>query len=128
MSLKTLLAGFRSPRLFEPRMPDVSQPPDLAEIVARARAILACAERKVAILTPDRNLRIVTAPAPGSMSPVHVDPVRRIFPGSQLNITVVSFTAADALAKNDAQCIPMLGILAGLAYVGHNVLVFEGHP
>ncbi len=108
-------------------MPNVSEPDDLREIVARARAILGCAERKVAILTPERNLRIVFAPPAGSMSQEHVDPVRRIFPGSQLNITVVSFTASDALEKNDARCIPMLGTLAGLAYVGHSVLVFEGH-
>jgi hypothetical protein len=128
MSLRSLLAGLRAPHLFEPHMPNVSEPLDLRDIAARARAILACAERKVAILTPDRNLRIVPAPPAGSMSQEHVDPVRRIFPGTELNITVVSFTALQALEKNDAQCIPMLGILAGLAYVGHKVLVFEGHP
>jgi hypothetical protein len=45
-----------------------------------------------------------------------------------LNITFVGYTQLEALMKDKAKCIPQLGQLLGFAYLGHNVIVFEGHP
>lgn len=43
------------------------------------------------------------------------------------NVAVISYTLLEPLQRDKAKCIPMLGQLLGLAYTGHNVIVFEGH-
>jgi hypothetical protein len=63
------------------------------------------------------------------MSPQHVQAIEKIAPaGSPLNIAVIAFTQLDALMEKEQQAIPFLGYLLGLSYVGHTVVVFEGHP
>jgi hypothetical protein len=121
---------------FAPYMPEVDTPikgevfakarTDIANAGAKER--LAPAQRCIGILTPGRLLMIVNAPMPGSVPDQFVAQVKALLPSDKpLNITAISFTALDPLMKDKAKCIPMLGQLLGFAYVGHNVLVFEGH-
>jgi hypothetical protein len=122
---------------FEPHMPDVDVPADIASVFAKARTDVANAgvkerlapgQHKIGILTPGRLLMIVNAPKPGSVPDQFIAQVKALLPSDKpLNITAIGFNALDALMNDKAKCIPMLGQLLGFAYVGHNVLVFEGH-
>jgi hypothetical protein len=51
-------------------------------------------------------------------------------PDPPLKISVVSYTLIEAFTQDETKtkCIPFLGFLIGFAYIGHNVVVFEGHP
>jgi len=121
---------------FAPYMPEVDIPVN-AGVFAKARTDIANAGAKerlapgqhcLGILTPGRLLMIVNAPMPGSVPDQFVAQVKALLPSDRpLNITAIGFTALDPLMKDKAKCIPMLGQLLGFAYVGHNVLVFEGH-
>src|SRR5262249_27234646 len=62
-----------------------------------------------------------------------VESIRAIVPEEQpQNITSIAYTdvvsrgAFDASKVNDL--IPFTGYLLGMAFLGHNVVVFEGHP
>jgi hypothetical protein len=41
---------------------------------------------------------------------------------------VIAFTQLDSLMKMEQKAIPFFGYLLGLSYIGHPVVVFEGHP
>lgn len=121
---------------FAPYMPEVDIPVN-AGVFAKARTDIANAGAKerlapgqhcLGILTPGRLLMIVNAPMPGSVPDQFVAQVKALLASDKpLNITAIGFTALEPLMKDKAKCIPMLGQLLGFAYVGHNVLVFEGH-
>jgi hypothetical protein len=123
---------------FEPHMPAVDVPAELPAVFAKARndianagekERLAAGQRCLGILTPGRLLMIVSAPRPGTVPEQFAAQVKALLPAEKpLNITAVSFTALDPLMRDKTKCIPMLGQLLGFAYVGHNVVVFEGHP
>ena len=123
---------------FEPHMPAVDIPPDMAAVFAKARKDLANAgekerlapgQRAIGILTPGRLLMLVSTPKPGTVPDQFVAQVKALLPcDGPLNITAISFTALDPLLRDKSKCIPMLGQLLGFGYVGHNVIVFEGHP
>jgi hypothetical protein len=133
-----------SPRpsdIFEPHMPGVSVLPDMDALFRSARARLreeelapqtgAQGQRAVAIVTPEREIKFEMSPPRGSMPDEAVEPMRRLLPPERpLDISVVSYTLTEALAqdKTRLECIPFLGYLAGFGYIGHNVVVFEGHP
>jgi hypothetical protein len=122
---------------FQPCIPEVDVPIN-PTVFARARTDIANAgskerlapgQRCIGIMTPGRLLMIVGAPLPGTVPEQFVAQVKSLLPSSKpLNITAISFTALEPLMKDKANCIPMLSQLLGFAYVGHNVLVFEGHP
>ena len=128
MSLRFPLGWLSPTDLFKPHLPCVNHPSNLVGFLAGLRTKLAWSERYVAILTPDGAATLIPTPKAGTMPEVQVEPMRRLFSASQLNITVISYTELEAIRKDAARCIPMLGTLVGLAYVGHRVLVFEGHP
>ena len=121
---------------FKPYMPEVdissnstvfaSARTDIARAGTKER--LAPGQRCIGIMTPGRLLMFVGAPIPGTVPAEFVAQVKALLPAEKpLNITAISFTALDSLMRDKAKCIPMLGQLLGFAYVGHNVLVFEGH-
>lgn len=126
------------PSPFEPHMPAVDVPADIAAVFVKARKDIANAGAKerlapgqhcIGILTPGRLLMFVSAPKPGSVPDQFVAQVKALLPSDKpLKITAISFTALDPMMRDKTKCIPMLGQLLGFAYVGHNVLVFEGHP
>src|SRR5205807_1802709 len=83
----------------------------------------------VGVATPGRMVMLLPAPKPGTVSPEHVAQARQLIPSDQpLRITVVGYTQLEPLQQDKARCLPALGQLLGLAYLGHSVLVFEGHP
>lgn len=133
-----------SPRpadIFEPHMPEVDVLSNMDELFAAARATLegegppietlAEGGRAVAIVTPGRIFIFAPCPPPGSMEDEKVREMRRLMPPQgERNVAVVSYTMLDALMQDETKtkCIPFLGILMAYAYVGYNVVVFEGHP
>jgi hypothetical protein len=119
-----------TPNLFEPRMPAVDVLPDMPGLFAKARIEIASGrERRVGFVTPGRMIMLQPAPRPGSIAKEFVAQVSRLLPSVKpLNITFIGYTQLQALMQDKAKCIPQLGQLLGFAYLGHNVLVFEGHP
>jgi hypothetical protein len=87
-------------------------------------------QRHVAIITPGRMIMLAPAPTPNSKSENELTPIRKLLPsGMPLQITAISYTKLEALTKDTSKtkCIPFLGFLLAFAYLGHNVMVFEGH-
>jgi hypothetical protein len=132
------LFGRRAPNL---RMPEVEESLDAEEIFDNARKAAAGegerppggpGQRYVVIVTPGRSLGYQLCPPPGSMPKGQVAQVEGIIPPTpKRNIAVIGYTefgsaTPDIRAINAA--IPFFGILAGIAYIGHAVWVFEGHP
>ena len=124
------------PQIFQPRMPDVDEPPNLEEVFERARK--AAKEetmpgkeknRHVVVVTPGRMLLLQPCPAPGTMKPEAVQSVEKIMSSqTKRNVVVIAYTELTALQAGITQAIPFYGLLTGLAYIGHTVWVFEGHP
>jgi hypothetical protein len=125
--------------VFTPHMPGVDLLSDMDALFDKARHSLLTGEyltekdergqRAVAIITPGRMTMFVPCPSPGSISNESVAPMIRLLPAEPpLNISVVSYTFLDALVQDKSRCIPFLGYLVGWSYVGHSVIVFEGHP
>lgn len=144
MELKHIRSIEGSPRpadIFEPHMPGVELLSDMDALFRMAREQLERGEfpeqemvkgqRAVAVVTPGRLMMFLPCSAPGSMPRGQVEKTKRLMPsGAPLKITAVSYTLVEAFMedKTMTKCIPFLGHLMGFAYVGHNVLVFEGHP
>lgn len=92
-------------------------------------------DRHIALVTPGRIIAEMPCPVPGSMAPDTVQSVMRVVPAnSPRRIVVIANTTLkhimrgsqlDASTVNDA--IPFFGYLLGLGYVGHQVVIFEGH-
>jgi hypothetical protein len=116
--------------LFEPHMPEVDVLPDMQGVFAKARIEIASGgERRIGIVTPGRMIMLQPAPRPGSIAKEFVAQVSQLLPSAKpLNVTFVGYTQLEALMQDKAKCIPQLGQLLGFAYLGHNVIVFEGHP
>src|SRR5258708_33835380 len=126
-------------RDFTHRMPVVDDVPDIAERFAAARLAVAggiealpgheADQCYVILITPGRMLMEQPCPKPGTIPPELVVGIEQIAPAEPpLNITAIALTEIQAVLTNVAQAIPFFGYLLGLCYVGHNVLVFEGHP
>jgi hypothetical protein len=107
-------------------MPDVDQSPDIEDLFAKARRQ---SVHQVTIVTPGRMLMSQPCPAPGSMPPDRVASVEQMMPSKvKRHVAVIAFTELGGLTKDASKAIPFLGLLLGLAYIGHAVWVFEGHP
>jgi hypothetical protein len=87
-------------------------------------------QRYVAIITPGRMVILFPAPSPNTKSGEQLVPIKKILPGeAPLQISVISYTKLQPYLQDETKqkCIPFLGFLAAFAYLGHNVIVFEGH-
>ena len=83
----------------------------------------------IAIVTPGRLIMFDPCPLPGSVPEDRVDAIRQIMPADpKLTISAIANTRIDALVEDIDRAIPFRGLLNGSAYLGHNVIVFEGHP
>src|SRR6266545_2135938 len=117
-----------------PRMPDVDPAANIEEIFEKARNATvepppAEPGRHVVIVTPGRMLMFQACPAPGSMPQEQVLAMERmISPSVRRNIAALAYTELSALNRDISRAIPFLGLLLGLAYIGHSVWIFEGHP
>lgn len=148
MKLQHVKSFEGSPRpsdIFEHHMPGVELLSDMDEVFHTARKVtfgkqpaevgeysgekLANGQRAVAVVTPGRLIMSVPAPKPGSMPNDAVAPMRLLMPPDPpLNISVISYTYVEALIGDKMKAIPFLGLLTAFAYIGHTVVVFEGHP
>lgn len=87
--------------------------------------------RHVAVVTPGRIIRLIPAPFPITKSEKELASVKSLLSSdTPLRITAVSYTKLEALMTDTTsmKCIPFLGYLLAFASLGHNVIVFEGHP
>ncbi len=85
-------------------------------------------QRAVAIVTPGRLVMLGQCPEPNSMPEENVAPMRQLMPPDPpLKITAICYTYVEALISDIDKAIPFRGFLIGWAYLGHSVLVFEGH-
>jgi hypothetical protein len=121
-------------------MPEVDVPADLEARFARARRIASGDEvvpsprgrvegrRHLVIVTPGRMCMMNPCPRPGVMQAEAVAAIERLAPSSKpLTVAVIAFTELRAVRASLAGAIPFVGYLLGLAYIGHTVVVFEGH-
>lgn len=118
-----------------PSMPDVDTRQDLRTVFSKARELSAGAEmgRSVAIVTPGRLIMPVACPPANAVSPEMLEGVRQIVqenPKQQITVLANNnVVAASAFTPREANAlIPFLGYLMGMAFDGHSVVVFEGHP
>jgi len=86
-------------------------------------------QRAVAIITPGRLTMFCSCLEPNSM-PQEVIAQERLMmpPDLPLKISVISYTFIEALTTEIDKAIPFRGFLISWAYLGHSVIVFEGHP
>ena len=110
--------------LFEPRMPEVDTPATVAALFDKARSTAAAgvgdgARRCVVIVTPGRLLMLQPCPSPGSMSDQQEAGMRQLLPGPPRHVVAIGYTELTALQTDIAKAIPFIGMLLGLAYVGH---------
>jgi hypothetical protein len=134
--LFSLIAGSGTSPAFEPRMPEVDERSDIEAIFAQARSAAtgavaapgASSGRHIVIVTPGRILKLQPCPPPGSMPVNQVQQIETIIPPTiKRNVAAIAYTELTALQSDAAKAIPFLGMLLGLAYIGHSVWVFEGH-
>ena len=125
-----------------PYMPQVDPVADFVGCFAKARELSSGAtdvpgqdkgQRRVALITPGRLIMPIACPPAGAVTSEMLSSIRRIVPQEpQQAITVIAFNdIVKQNALNPGQInalIPFLGYLLGMAYDGHNVVVFEGHP
>jgi hypothetical protein len=122
--------------LYAPRMPEVEVLPNIEGLFEHARQVAAGkgtqppgpAARHVVIVTPGRMLRLQPCPPPGSIPRPQVAAMEQMMaPQIKRNVVAIACTEGDAGTIDLTRAIPFLGILLGLAYIGHAVWVFEGH-
>jgi hypothetical protein len=124
--------------LFQPHMPQVDHPADLAAVFSQARQFASKEKRPEGIdpasnylvmVTPGRMLMFKACPKPGSMSPESVAAFEGMMPSSnRLNIAVIAYTEMQAVMKDIRKAIPAIGLFFGYGYIGHSIWMFEGHP
>ncbi len=117
------------------RMPDVVLAANIGEIFEKIRQ-LASGEKNqggVVILRPNRTYLTVPPMQESPELKKFADGLGRLIPpGVQRNVAVISNTdfganSTPSVAEVNA-AIPFFGLLMGLAYLGHAVWIFEGHP
>ncbi len=125
---------------FEPHMPAADRLVDMGGFFTELRRRLASGEPISEATRPgERELALVMAPGREIMiqpvarptDPELVQGARRMFQArGDLQVTAISLTDYEAFAADETmtKCVPFLGVLMGLAFVGHRVVVFEGHP
>ena len=84
----------------------------------------------VSLLTPGRLVRPIPAPPANSMSEANVQAILALLPLPPKRVVAVGFTVdlLRAEMKEIYTAIPFFGFLLGFAYIGHSVVLFEGHP
>lgn len=148
MELKHVETFVGSPRpadVFQPHQTWVELLSDMDEVFAKARRMAggevadeagespgeksAAGERGVIIVTPGRLYIRDPSPKPGSVPKAEAEEMGKTLPPDPpLQISVISYTNIEALVEDMSKAIPFRGFLISWAYIGHSVVVFEGHP
>ena len=134
----------RPESIFEAHMPVVAQLPNMESVFASARLCSIPNDptskdhreaRQAVIVLPDRRLLILPMFDPKQVS---IDPRQQaksvLRSDRPLHISVIACTGFKGLVQDEEvtvsamiRSIPFLSFLASYAYVGHTVVVFEGH-
>jgi len=119
--------------IFEPYMPEVDARTDLDEVFETARRQSAGegGEPRLVVVTPGRLMMEIPAPPRGSMPEQAVRPARALLRREgPLYVAVIAHNRPEALMhpQGEEKAIPFLGHLLSFVYLGHRVVVFEGHP
>jgi hypothetical protein len=122
-------------------MPEVEVvPPEQIEAVFKTARKTASGEAKLpndqaaghrflVLVTPKRMLMQAFCPPAGSLPPEQVAPMEKMLPpAAPRHVAVIAYTGIKAIQSDLSQAIPFVGLLMGLAYIGHAVWIFEGHP
>ena len=141
--LKTIEGSPRPADIFKPHGMGVELFEDMDEVFREARRAASGeddnevtrswkkfeGQRAVAIITPGRATMFSPCAEPNSI-PSEVIAQERLLmpPDPPLKITAISYTFIEALATEIDKAIPFRGFLSSWAYLGHSVMVFEGHP
>lgn len=112
-----------------PAMPSVSVEADIVAIFRQAREVAASLQpRQIVVITPERTLEIKICRPPGTATLGMTRPIQKIVPfKAPVNITMIGYTETKFFNQNPSDCIPFFGYLMGMGYMGHNVIIFEGH-
>ena len=120
-----------------PHMPDVNVSASAGDAFAKARAQASGqnGSRGIAIVRPDRAVLFLTLPPPPPQTSLMAKHLASVIPSDHgQNVAVIAFTAFTmtrpeaARIQEASAAIPFFGLLCGLNYVGHRILIFEGHP
>jgi hypothetical protein len=87
--------------------------------------------RYVAVITPGRIIGLAPGFHLNAISEKELASLKSLLPSeTPLQITAVSYTKLEVFEKDRTwtKCIPFFGYLLAFASLGHNVVVFEGHP
>lgn len=141
--LKSIEGDPRPSDIFKPHMMGVELFEDMEEVFREARRAAFGedddevtrswktieGQRAVAIITPGRLTMFSPCPEPNSIPEEVIAQERMMMPPDPpLKISVISYTFIEALATEIDKAIPFRGFLISWAYLGHSVIVFEGHP
>jgi hypothetical protein len=123
---------------FVPHMPEVDVlPPEKLEPVFAQAAEINTNKRGGGLFglqTPPRQIAIIT---PGRMDKNRVRQIEHILPAQPpRKVVAIAYTELAALMGPDkkmsvpsvSRAIPFIGFLLGFGYIGHTVIIFEGHP
>jgi hypothetical protein len=96
-------------------------------------------KRFVLLVQPDGSFLVLPCPAPGAMAAENIAQIESIVPSTtKRNISAIGHTeivsgqkkpvavGGPEVVRAAGQAIPFLGLLIGMAYVGHTVRVFNG--
>ena len=111
-------------------MPDVNPGPDVAELFAKVRTKLSWNPAKgcVGIVSPDRTVSLLGLLPSVEMPQKLIEQNKAYIPHTRpLNITAVSFTGFVAPKPDDLKRLPFVAGILPFAYIGHSIVVFEGH-
>ncbi len=115
-----------------PYMPEVDEPENLEKVFVSARQVAAkkadSGARQVVLVTPGRLLLMLECPLRMDRGPVQE--LEQFMPLPARRISVIAFTELQQIGtsvRSVAQVIPFLGYVLGMSYIGHNVIIFEGH-
>lgn len=119
-------------------MPEVDILPDIEEVFEKVRKKAGgeapsrdadSEQRYVVLVTPGRMMKLLACPVPGAMRPELVAAAEQMMSSKvKRNIAVIGFVDIKQELAGHSRQIPFLGFLVGLAYIGHAIWVFEGHP
>jgi hypothetical protein len=141
--VKTIAGGPRPSDIFEPHLMDVELFEDMDEVFREARRAASGedddevtrswkefeGQRAVAVITPGRLTMFSPCAEPNSVPEELIAQQRLLMPPDPpLKISVISYTFIEALGTDIDRAIPFRGFLSMWAYLGHSVVVFEGHP
>ncbi|MHB8626941.1 MAG: tetratricopeptide repeat protein [Aggregatilineales bacterium] len=87
-------------------------------------------QRYIALITPGRLICQLPTNRPNSMDASAVRPIEALLPRTppKYVVAIAFYTWSPSMSMRELSAtIPFFGFLMGFAYIGHNVVVFEGH-